>query len=366
MGRREANDPTEAVLRLHRGGGVDAVPADVLARALIGVQQTALLIAAASEGHKVHERFRPSQRLRERATLLCELPTTGSYAVPMRLIDAQLRLSFGQDEPVGLMVALQRLLDAVKLGASDVARSLLPDSAIRAKVLQELERFLPQPGDPWAIGFSSHGHPETILDDRAVRVVEEWLTAELAPADTTMTVTGELARVWFDEKKIVIIYKPTQRPINCFLRDEVVDALLEHRSVVARTGGIYKVQVTGKFTLDRNEHPKQLTDVYRVAPVDTSPMEFDKVRREGRTFTIAPPLKLALSLDEESEQFYVATEEDLDLNVYAPTREQVVEEVAAQLAFNWDQYAQEPPEKLAKGAQRLRDALLARVRVSDA
>jgi hypothetical protein len=87
---------------------------------------------------------------------------------------------------------------------------------------------------------------------------------------------------------------------------------------------------------------------------------------KGRTFTIAPPLKLSLSLDEESEPFYVATEDNLDLHVYAPTREQVVEEVAAQLAFNWDQYAEEQPEKLAKGARELRDALLERVRVSDA
>jgi hypothetical protein len=367
MDRREPNDPTEAVLRIHRGEDAHEVPADVLARALIGVQQTALLLAATATNQEVRERFRPSAELRERATLLCEVPTMGSFAMPMRLAEGQLLLPLGDGGEIGLMDAIHGLLRSVATGSADFLRKLLPDSVLRAKALREIQRLLPQPGDPWAIGFSSHEHKETILDDRAVRMVEEWIAAELAPTDTTMTVTGELIGVFFDEKRVVIRYKPTKRPINCFLRDDVVDALLEHRVAVARSGaGSYKIQVTGEFTLDRNEHPTKLTNVYRVAPVDTSPMVFDRVHHKGRTFLAVPPLKLDLSLDQESEQYYVAEDKDLGLSVYAQTREQVSEDVAAQIAFNWDQYAQEAPEKLAKGALCLQAAMLKRVSATNA
>jgi hypothetical protein len=362
MGRREPSNPTEAVLRVHRDKGAHEVPVDVLARALLGVQQTAVLIVAATSRQAVRERFRPTERLRERAMLVCEVPTPGSFAVPLRLADGPFTLPIGQGREIGLMEAIQRLLSSVQTGANAFAWDLMPDSAIRMRTLRELQRFLPQPGEPWAIGFSSYQREETILDERALRVIDDWLARETAPEAAVMTVTGKLVGVFFDEKRILIDYKPTNKQINCFLRDDVVDAILEDRVAKLRSGGSFQIQVTGQFVLDRNEHPKKLTDVYRVASVDTSPMVFERIYHQEHLYTLSPPLKLALSLDPESGQFYVASDDELDIHVYAQTREQLAEEVAAQIAFNWREYAQEAPEKLAKGALLLRQRLLARVR----
>jgi hypothetical protein len=318
-------------------------------------------MAATTVNQVVRERFRPSDELRERALLLCEIPTHGSFAIPMRLADAQLTVPFGQRAPIGLLEAIHMLLDAIGSGSRGLLADILPDSSLRARALRELKRFLPQPGEPWAIGFSSFQRPETILDERASYTVDEWIAVEASPEDTVMTVTGELVRVFFEEKKITIRYRPSNRSINCFLREDVVDAILQDRQAKLRATGTFKIQVTGQFELDPNGHPKRLTNVYKVAPVDTSPMVFERIRFHTRTFKIDPPLKLEPSLDEESGQLYVVTNDDLGIHAYAQTREQLAEEISEQIAFNWDEYAQEAPERLARGAQVVRQEMLARV-----
>ena len=49
-------------------------------------------------------------------------------------------------------------------------------------------------------------------------------------------------------------------------------------------------------------------------------------------------------------------------HAYAQTREQLTDELAAQVFFLWDEYAQAEPDTLTEGAQALRDALLSRCR----
>lgn len=366
MERREPRDPTEVVLRVH-GPSKQAhvVPADVLVRAVAGLQQTVLLLAAVEEKQVVRERFRPSERLRERAMLLCEIPTAGSYALPMRLASGQLMLDFGAGRQIGLLEAAYEVISSIGRGLEERLIELLPDSAIRSRAMREVQRFAPQPGDPWAIGLSAFGKSEAILDDRVVVTIDDWI-ARSALIEDVMTVTGELTRVYFDEQKIAIRYRPTNKTINCFLREEVVDEILADRSITLRAQRNFQVQVTGKFVLDANGHPRRLTDVHRVVPVDLSPMLFERIRHADRLFAFDPALRLDVSMDEESGQLYMVEDEELGVCAFAHTREQLVEELSEQIAFNWREYAQCDPEKLAKGARRVRDALLARVSVKDA
>lgn len=97
--------------------------------------------------------------------------------------------------------------------------------------------------------------------------------------------------------------------------------------------------------------------------MDTSPMVFESIRFQDRIFKFEPPLRLDITRnqDDESESLYVASEDELGIHAYAETREQLAGEIAEQVAFNWDEYAQEAPDKLARGALRLREAMRARV-----
>jgi hypothetical protein len=105
-----------------------------------------------------------------------------------------------------------------------------------------------------------------------------------------------------------------------------------------------------------------LTDVTRIEPVDLSPMMFEIFEQGERALYFDPPLVLEPSLDEETRQLLVVTDEDLDIHVYAQTREQLADDLAAEVFFLWDEYAQESPDKLTDKAKALQTQLLNRCR----
>lgn len=363
MARHEPRDPAEVVLRVYGPTQqAHAVPADVLVRAVAGMQQTVLLLAAAEDKQVVRERFRPSEKLRRHAMLLCDIPTAGSYALPMRLAHDPVLLDFG-GRMFSVLDAVYELISAIGLGVETKLIELLPDSTIRSRVMREVHRFAPRPGEPWAIGLSAYGRSEAILDERVTARIDEWI-AQSEAAENVMTVIGELTRIHFDEHMISIRYAPTNKTINCFLRKEVVDELLEDRSSRLRAQRNFSIQVTGKFELDAHGHPKKLTDVYRVVPVDTSPMEFKQIRHSNRVFEFKNALCLDITMDEESGQLYVAEAPEFGISAYAHTREELAEEIAEQVAFNWREYVECDPNLLAKGARRLFEVLVNNVSVA--
>ena len=92
-------------------------------------------------------------------------------------------------------------------------------------------------------------------------------------------------------------------------------------------------------------------------------MTFDHVEWGLCRLVIDPPLSIDPTLDEaESGPLYVLSDEGLGIRVFAQTREQLVEELAEQLIFQWDAYARESPDRLTAPAQRLREALRDRMR----
>jgi hypothetical protein len=111
----------------------------------------------------------------------------------------------------------------------------------------------------------------------------------------------------------------------------------------------------------RGEPTMPIQAVRRRVSVDMSPMVFECIRFQERVFKFQPPLRLNITRDDESGSLYVASDEELGIHAYAETREQLAGEIAEQVAFNWDEYAQEAPDKLARGALRLREAMRARV-----
>ncbi|MBK9265746.1 MAG: hypothetical protein IPM54_38910 [Polyangiaceae bacterium] len=120
MDRREPRSSGEVILRVH-GPAAQAhvAPADVLVRAIAGMQQTVLLLAAVEEKQVVKKRFRPSEKLRQRATLLCEVPTAGSYALPMRLASEPLLLDFGGGKRMNVRDAVYELIASIGHGRED-------------------------------------------------------------------------------------------------------------------------------------------------------------------------------------------------------------------------------------------------------
>lgn len=96
-----------------------------------------------------------------------------------------------------------------------------------------------------------------------------------------------------------------------------------------------------------------MTNVSRIEPVDLTPFELSRFEWNGRTILADPPVEFHPKLDEETSQLYIVENEELDLNVFADTRQDLINEIVEHIFFVWDAYAKEAPEKMTKSAQEL-------------
>lgn len=326
------------------------VPLGVLVRSLDGLQRIVFLVAAADERRPIGERFVMTETFRERHSLRCGVPGASRFALPLILDSAFPGVS--ATTPLARTLELFR---AVAVGGWSEFTKIVPDPQYLPRILAELQAMLPRSGDRWALSLNVAGE-YIVLDAKVNRRVRDYISPP-ATEDVVTTVTGELVRVDFDKSRIVVRYAPTGREIPCFCELSVLDGLVQD--------WFMPIQVTGRFTLDASGNPTKLTRVTRVETVDLSPLTFDHVEWGGRRLVIDPALTLAPELDEESGQFYVLTDENLGIDVFARTREQVADELAEQLMFQWDAYARETPERLTSSARRLRESLRERMREAD-
>ena len=326
------------------------VRADVLVRALDHLQRIVYLVAAADERRPIGERFAVPESFKERYGLRCGVPKGSSFAVPLALGPARALWPESPGESP-LWRALDLFRSAARGAWGELGR-VFADPKYLPRVLSELQAMLPRTGDRWGIALTV-GADRVTLDAKAYRTVRDYMAPDVAE-DAVMTVTGDLVRVDIESRKVVVRYRPTGGEIQCHCEPSVLESVLESWDV--------PIQVTGRFTLDRKGHPLRLTGVTRVEPIDLSPMTFDRIEWGGRQLAFDPPLTIQPTLDEESGQLYVLTDDELGIDVFAQTREQVADELAEQVLFQWDTYARESPERLTPGARWLRDALLSRMR----
>ncbi|HBA67172.1 MAG TPA: hypothetical protein DCZ48_13530 [Methylococcaceae bacterium] len=327
------------------------VSIETMAQVLTGIQKTVYLLASAKLKQPLQQRFVPSREIKSLYTLQCGIPEPGSYVIPLAQLEP---LSPLEETPI--LEDLTQLLSAVGAGLQDKLYDLLPDSRYREKVLRELLRYLPKPGSRWGLSFMPDGQPAINLESKAIRTVEHWLVPA-DETDTVMTVTGELIRIDFDRNLVALRYPPTNRELECSYVQDIEDSIIESRREL--------IQVTGRFTLDADGHPKSLTDVTRIEPVDLSALTFETVDLNGRQLTLSPPLVLEPALDEESKQLLVVSDDILNIHVYAQTREQLADDLVSELFFLWDEYAHEDSDNLTPKARQLQENLLRRCKESD-
>ncbi|MGP1385154.1 MAG: hypothetical protein ACTS2F_16440 [Thainema sp.] len=346
-----ASDKALATIRLtNDADGIHEVPADMLARTLSGMQQLVYVLATAQEQKTFKNRFRISQEIQQRYSLSCQIPQPGSYAMPIALgsdyVDPSLFTNY-----FDLLGNVEGFLSAIQHGSLDRLLDLIPDSKLRNRALREVRKLLPKPGEGWQFGFQNSDSTEVLLNPaNAIATIDRELTQD-SPEDTVMTVTGELIRIDFDHRTVVLRYPPTRTEIECVYVEEVEETMIENRRGL--------IQATGQFTLDpEGQHPIQLINVTQLQPVDLSPITLKVVYWGDREFRFNKPIILQPALDEESSQLYVVENSDLTLLAYAQTREQLLHEISEQIAFMWDAYVKAQDETLATDALALKHRLL--------
>jgi len=344
--------PSEAKATIHLMGQEmenSEVPIEILVRVLGGLQQIIYLLAAVQEKSIVKQRFKVPLEMQQRYALRASIPQPGSYTLPLVLKpELNDQLSILSDYPA-IMENLENFFSSLINSDFNQAQDIFPDSKLRKRALSESKRILPKAGENWSLGFSRPNRDELKLTSKSSTHINDWLNQE-SSEDAVMTVTGELIRIDFDKRIVVLKYPPTYQEIECFYPEEIEDSMLENRRQM--------IQVTGGFTLDTDGHPTKIIDITRIEPVDLSPIFLREVSWQDRNLICKNPLILTPEMDEETSQLFVIEKPEIDLYVFAYTRDDLIYEINEQIVMMWEEYVESDIEGLASDARNLRQRLL--------
>lgn len=325
------------------------VPALILVRVLGGLQQIVYLLAATQEDVTINQRFRLSSDIQQRYTLRCQVPQAGSYAIPITLKpNTGSQLSFLTEHQKILDDVRQFLLSLSDSGLGNINK-YFPDRSFRNLALREVRKFLPKADENWSLGFSVVGKKEVFVTNKSISFIDEYLTQDTLE-DEIMTITGELVKIDFEKRTISLKYLANHREIECIYLEELENSLIENRRQM--------IQITGKFTVDKNGNLSKLTDVSRIEPLDLSYIRLQEVSFDSKKLIFNTPLVLQPQLDEESKQLLMVEDSNIGLDVFAYTREELIHEINDQVMMMWEEYAQADPNLLASDARQLKEKLL--------
>lgn len=123
-------------------------------------------------------------------------------------------------------------------------------------------------------------------------------------------------------------------------------------------------QIKGKFVLEDEGHPKQLSDVGSILPVDLEPAIFPTIDLGEFRYTFEPALAITPELDEETKQYFGAEIPDLGIVACGRTRDELFDDVNAQIAFVWTEYVLAEDATLSDDAIELKNRVRERVKRS--
>lgn len=335
------------------GGAADnhAVPAAVLVQILENAQRAFELIGVHVEGRGIKERARVSAATSKRFQLVCQLPESGSYAMPVTVGGAG--ELFSVDLANKAFGIFRGVMEKVSARSSADLATVLPDNRILRRVLEAIKGMAPRADAQWKLSLhDAHDTAFATFDTETIPFVEDTLVP-VEQREAARVVTGELKSIDFTERKVTIIYPPTNKELACIYEEAVEDLLYEKRRDL--------IQVTGRVLLDDQGAPKQIIDVTDIRDLDLSALVLDTVRHAGLTLKAVTSLSLEPVLD-ETKQLLCIEQADLGIDVFATTREAVLSELHEQIWMLWQEYAQARDDELDAPARLLKQSLLTRFR----
>jgi hypothetical protein len=328
----------------------NVVSASVLVQILQNAQQAFELIGVHVEGRSINQRARVSAATSQRFQLICQLPEPGCYALPVTVGGAN---EMFQPEQAGKAFGIfQALMTRVSDRSASGLPGILPDERIRRRVLEAVKGMAPRADAKWTLTLHDASNtPFASFDVQTIPFVEE----TLVPAEqreAARVVTGELKNIDFIEHKLTIIYPPTSKELECIYDEALEDLLYERRRDL--------IQVTGRVLLDDQGSPKKIIDVTDIRDVDLSPLEISTVRHAVINLRVTPTLSAEPYLD-VSKQLLCIEYQELDISVFAATRDALLFEVHEHLGMLWQEYALASDSDLDPHALDLKKLLLARL-----
>lgn len=327
------------------------VPIETLTQVLNGMQKTVYLIAMQHEEIPIRRRAVPSGRIRQRYEVLCSPLETGSLVVPVAVGDPFSDL-FAPEAISAVVDSLQTVGCAVASANFGDLVELIPDSLLRNRVIEAFRSMVPKSGTGWKLSVTDEENHHFTLTEGLHTAIKSFL-ARSAEDEAVQTVTGELIRIDFSERKVTILYPVTNRELNCFYDESIEELLLENRRQM--------IQVTGRVIVDGNDQPAKIIEVESISELDLSPFYLSVFQYPDRSLVLTTPTRVEPQMD-ETGQLICIENEDLGISVFARTREALLDELKEEIEILWCEYAKEKDEMLTDKALRLKKNLLANLR----
>jgi hypothetical protein len=226
---------------------------------------------------------------------------------------------------------------------------LVPDSRLRNRILSRYISLSPPAGSGHRYELFNGSGPGASLEETLPGRIEGWLKPAEEQAET-QTVTGRLDAISFTEHRVTIIYTPRQRGLDCFYSEDIEPMLLENRRDL--------IQVTGRVITDDDGHPTKIVEVGEIRELDLSPFVISEIPGGSWSLTSLHAVNLHPTLG-SNEQLLSLQHEPWGLDVFAPTRSELFDELKEQLLMLWMEYAREQDDALSEPALLVKRALLA-------
>lgn len=331
--------------------GDDPIPAAIIVQILVGMQHTLQLFAMNREHRELRPRARIPVDIQRRYVLECSAPRTGSFLIAARL-GATDEALFDTQATQAVVEDFSQFVRALTAGDPQALTRLVPDGALRRRIAESMRLMAPKSGSRWRLSVEPDGGERVVIGEEILARAREILRRD-SDDTSVQTVTGRLDAIDFGARKVTIIYRPTQRQLDCYYDEAIEELLLENPREL--------IHVTGRVALDDDGHPTRITDVDEIREVDMSPFDVHELRIPDRTLHFRETLVLTPEMD-ESEQLLWLRHESLGIDVCAPTREDLDRALMDEFDVLWRNYVDAPqgsPMTIeAKAlAQRLRDAV---------
>jgi hypothetical protein len=333
-----------------RAADAHKVPASVLNQVLTGLQRSIHLLAMQHQEIEIRRKERISTELEDKYVLLCEPPEPGSFRIRASLGDPLSDLFAASDIQV-VSEKFQDFCGAVQQRDEHTIRSIMPDGGRRKRLLEALGKTVPRSSTGIHVSMAWNGRP--FLESKSLEPALKGLIPSPAAAEEIQTVTGRLIRIDFEERKVTIQYRPSEREMECFYEESVEEMLLGRPREL--------IQVTGIIRLDEHGQPKKIVDVQMIRELDLSRFYRESFRTPTSLLLFEPPLVLEPELVED-EQLISLKHETLGIDVVAPTIEELSVCLDAEVLMLWRNYALAEDGVLSPKSLELKQNLLSRIK----
>lgn len=322
------------------------VPAYLLTQVLAGMQRVIYLLAMEQESVEVRLRERVSHAIEQKYVLMCSPPSEGSVNLSATLGDPTSDI-FAPLEIAQVAEMFRSVRQSLVAGlASELAR-LIPDRIRRIRLIEAFRSMLPKPGSGWNVDIIDQKSQVVTLNERLYPFFRP--TQLEAAEGSIQTVTGKLNSIKFGERRFTIIYPVANRELECFYDEAVEELLLDNPREF--------IQVTGYVIFDEHDLPVKIQAVQDIRELDLSPFVVSQIETARITLRFQSPLILYPTLDSDYQRISLQ-QPTLGIDVSASTREELGEELHAEILMLWREYATERDDVLSPAALELKYRLL--------